>query len=76
MAGRKLWLVVDKGVTINEGKLRFDVHGKSNERIGALTITDTCMKWRPKSARKGTEYKVYWEQLTEVIENGQGKAEG
>lgn len=66
MVNRKLWMK-SRGVVINEGKLSFDVHGKSNERIGSLTLTDTSITWRGSYQRRKCTKTIPWEKFSEIM---------
>ena len=66
MTERKLWMR-SKGVKIEAGKLTFDVHGKADERIGTLTLTDTSVTWRASYQRKNRTKTIPWEKFSDIM---------
>ena len=66
MTKRKLWMY-SKGVSVDDGKLSFNVQGRENERIGTLTLTETSITWRASYQRKSRTKTIPWEKFSEIM---------
>ncbi len=68
MTERHVWMRV-KGLTVDTGRLQFDVQGKENERIGTLLITEASVTWRSAHKRKNKTVPVSWERFDELMQS-------